>query len=375
MEYLRTPDHAGQTDKSTAPAGSPDRAGIKSSFQQLFTPALGVHGTFLTPVPTGSGLTPFLGGPGTTTPGLVTPGIGMMSGFTPAPKGGAPNASPDMMLNSPYLQAAAKEAVRREFMNMPSYIAGVGAVPLAAASPQQRQLVYTKDGNPVPQSETGTTTQAERDEAADAEVPSGSPQTSTKDKNSDETSSPPAKVPESKPSNPPASSAPATSAAAPHPPFANRQAPFYAPAPGGMFIMPPHMVPGAMAGGAAGPMYMHAPMMYAQPGAHGMMMMAAPHAQLAHAAVAARGPPKPETADERKARIEQEKQDLIREFKKKTREAALVRFRQKRRERRFGKLIRYECRKQLADARPRVKGRFVRIRPTDNNEDAQVVPQ
>ena len=309
----------------------------------------------------------------------------MMSGFTPAPKTGAssgtaPNASPDMMLNSPYLQAAAKEAVRREFMNMPSYVQGVGAVPLAASSPQQRQLVYTKDGNPVPQTDTATSTTAANAEAekgnTDARVPSGSPQSSTKAKNGDESSSPPAKVPESKTgSTVPTSSAPTSSAAAPHPPFANRQAPFYAPPPGGMFIMPPHMMPGAMAGGAAGPMYMPAPMMYAQPGPHGMMMMAAPHAQLAHAAAAARGPPKAETPEERKARIEQEKQDLIREFKKKTREAALVRFRQKRRERRFGKLIRYECRKQLADARPRVKGRFVRIRPTDNNDDAQVVPQ
>jgi hypothetical protein len=67
--------------------------------------------------------------------------------------------------------------------------------------------------------------------------------------------------------------------------------------------------------------------------------------------------------------VEQEKQDLIREFKKKTREAALVRFRQKRRERRFGKLIRYDCRKKLADARPRIKGRFVRVKDGEECED------
>lgn len=85
-----------------------------------------------------------------------------------------------------------------------------------------------------------------------------------------------------------------------------------------------------------------------------------------------------EPTDEKKSRVELEKQELIREFKKKTREAALVRFRQKRSERRFGKLIRYDCRKKLADARPRVKGRFVRIKNDELGEDesecAQVVP-
>lgn len=85
-----------------------------------------------------------------------------------------------------------------------------------------------------------------------------------------------------------------------------------------------------------------------------------------------------ELSADKKIRVEQEKQDLIREFKKKTREAALVRFRQKRSERRFGKLIRYDCRKKLADARPRVKGRFVRTRADELGEDefdcAQVVP-
>lgn len=85
-----------------------------------------------------------------------------------------------------------------------------------------------------------------------------------------------------------------------------------------------------------------------------------------------RDPSKPETSVERKERLEREKQELVRLFKKKTREAALVRFRQKRRERRFGKHIRYDCRKKLADARPRVKGRFVRAK-TDDEKD-QVVP-
>jgi len=67
-----------------------------------------------------------------------------------------------------------------------------------------------------------------------------------------------------------------------------------------------------------------------------------------------------ETTEERKEREQREKEEMIREFKRKTREAALIRFRQKRRERRFGKQVRYDCRKKLADSRPRVKGRFVR---------------
>lgn len=39
---------------------------------------------------------------------------------------------------------------------------------------------------------------------------------------------------------------------------------------------------------------------------------------------------------------------------------ALARFRSKRASRSFAKKVRYECRKQLADSRPRVKGRFVK---------------
>lgn len=41
------------------------------------------------------------------------------------------------------------------------------------------------------------------------------------------------------------------------------------------------------------------------------------------------------------------------------RQEALTRFRNKRANRSFRKRVRYECRKQLADSRPRVKGRFV----------------
>ncbi|GJD07360.1 hypothetical protein Gasu2_17260 [Galdieria sulphuraria] len=44
----------------------------------------------------------------------------------------------------------------------------------------------------------------------------------------------------------------------------------------------------------------------------------------------------------------------------KIREAAVVRFRQKRKERNFANVVRYDCRKRVADARPRFKGRFVK---------------
>lgn len=42
------------------------------------------------------------------------------------------------------------------------------------------------------------------------------------------------------------------------------------------------------------------------------------------------------------------------------RETALMKFRQKRKERCFGKKIRYVSRKQLAEQRPRLRGQFVR---------------
>ncbi|XP_057786195.1 two-component response regulator-like APRR5 [Salvia miltiorrhiza] len=47
------------------------------------------------------------------------------------------------------------------------------------------------------------------------------------------------------------------------------------------------------------------------------------------------------------------------------REAALTKFRQKRKDRCFEKKVRYESRKKLAEQRPRVKGQFVRQLPTD----------
>jgi len=64
--------------------------------------------------------------------------------------------------------------------------------------------------------------------------------------------------------------------------------------------------------------------------------------------------------DSKKAKFDLTRETLTRELQKKTREAAIVRWKQKRRERLSGKHIRYSCRKKLADARPRVKGRFVK---------------
>mmetsp|Transcript_12520 Transcript_12520/g.50922 ORF Transcript_12520/g.50922 Transcript_12520/m.50922 type:complete len:245 (-) Transcript_12520:506-1240(-) len=64
--------------------------------------------------------------------------------------------------------------------------------------------------------------------------------------------------------------------------------------------------------------------------------------------------------DSKKAKFDLTRETLTRELQKKTREAAIVRWKQKRRERLSGKHIRYSCRKELADARPRVKGRFVK---------------
>lgn len=70
-----------------------------------------------------------------------------------------------------------------------------------------------------------------------------------------------------------------------------------------------------------------------------------------------------ETSDsDSKSEADAEKERLERtaEQRKKRRMEALARFRSKRANRSFTKKVRYECRKQLADSRPRVKGRFVR---------------
>ncbi|GMI71370.1 pseudo-response regulator 7 [Hibiscus trionum] len=50
------------------------------------------------------------------------------------------------------------------------------------------------------------------------------------------------------------------------------------------------------------------------------------------------------------------------------REAALTKFRQKRKERCFQKKVRYQSRKRLAEQRPRIKGQFVRQTPNNNDQ-------
>ncbi|KAH1039019.1 hypothetical protein J1N35_040762 [Gossypium stocksii] len=51
------------------------------------------------------------------------------------------------------------------------------------------------------------------------------------------------------------------------------------------------------------------------------------------------------------------------------REAALNKFRQKRKERCFEKKVRYQSRKKLAEQRPRIRGQFVRQVPENKNKD------
>jgi hypothetical protein len=52
-----------------------------------------------------------------------------------------------------------------------------------------------------------------------------------------------------------------------------------------------------------------------------------------------------------------------------SREARLMRYREKRKNRRFEKTIRYASRKAYAESRPRIKGRFAK-RADDNDADA-----
>lgn len=66
------------------------------------------------------------------------------------------------------------------------------------------------------------------------------------------------------------------------------------------------------------------------------------------------------TESEQKTDAEKDEAERSAEQRKKRRMEALARFRSKRANRSFTKKVRYECRKQLADSRPRVKGRFVR---------------
>ena len=56
-----------------------------------------------------------------------------------------------------------------------------------------------------------------------------------------------------------------------------------------------------------------------------------------------------------------------------SREARLMRYREKRKNRRFEKTIRYASRKAYAESRPRVKGRFAK-RADDNDAEAAGFP-
>ncbi|KAI4334458.1 hypothetical protein L6164_019151 [Bauhinia variegata] len=54
------------------------------------------------------------------------------------------------------------------------------------------------------------------------------------------------------------------------------------------------------------------------------------------------------------------------------REAALTKFRQKRKERRFDKRVRYYSRKKLAEQRPRIRGQFARSTVSDKREEKDI---
>ena len=51
------------------------------------------------------------------------------------------------------------------------------------------------------------------------------------------------------------------------------------------------------------------------------------------------------------------------------REARVLRYREKRKNRKFEKTIRYASRKAYAESRPRIKGRFAKRTETDNEVD------
>ncbi|KAJ0259101.1 Two-component response regulator-like APRR9 [Hirschfeldia incana] len=67
-----------------------------------------------------------------------------------------------------------------------------------------------------------------------------------------------------------------------------------------------------------------------------------------------------EKAKEKEEEEEGEGGGVTAQQRRSEREAALMKFRMKRRDRCFGKKVRYESRKKLAEQRPRVKGQFVR---------------
>lgn len=300
------------------------RQDIKNSFHALFSPG-----------PGGVSPSPFLSGAYPYYPGItpyIAPSQSPPIGETEDSDGkkGMENVDKSALMTSPHLRRAAKEAMAREFMNMPTFATGGVDQPssgtLSTASVEQTVPGGggASDGKEGTSAEHGVPVSGEKKDGKDGDKGEGGEKTGV-----------------------------------------------------GM----PHMIPMYpmnMRGFPQPPPGMHA----MHPMGYPMQMMFAGHPPQhmmgGYMPVARNTPFKQpikanETAEEKKARIEREKEDLIREFKKKTREAALVRFRQKRRERKFGKLIRYDCRKKLADARPRVKGRFVRVK-TPNDDDAQVVP-
>lgn len=56
------------------------------------------------------------------------------------------------------------------------------------------------------------------------------------------------------------------------------------------------------------------------------------------------------------------------------REARVMRYREKRKNRKFEKTIRYASRKAYAETRPRIKGRFAKRTDTDNEADQWFIP-
>lgn len=317
------------------------------------------------------------------------PSVTSATPVNPSPSSAHDHHTPDNALSSPYLAAAAKEAVRREFMNMPACLSqplqsvpstGERVVPGKHRNLSTRGAVPSKGGgvsaHAVSVSSVGTRPMSLSN--GDAKVPSPVIGTTQSDGSQTQHGDDLEKKNAEKDVNEAREEDKDERKSVEGDVMGMPMMQHY-------FVPPGHgPPPGMMMLGPNGQMMMaSAPGMYAPPGMMmfgrqqgfpGGIMMGGP-LQGSIVPTPQGGSMKAETIDEKKKRIEHEKQELIREFKKKTREAALVRFRQKRRERRFGKLIRYDCRKKLADARPRVKGRFVRIKDDEeDDESAQVVP-
>uniref|UniRef100_A0A6T6C3Z9 CCT domain-containing protein n=1 Tax=Compsopogon caeruleus TaxID=31354 RepID=A0A6T6C3Z9_9RHOD len=329
MEYLSTPNVWKEIGLEP-PGSSSGKHYLLQTFQGLFSP--GIDGAFdgLPSLPA----TPALGLNSGTDENQTVPEIKTGS---PLPKGFSSlvvSGEEDEVLSSSPLRRAAKEAVAKEFRSMNVINSSKEEINRSSAAPK------TTRKRPNTQEHSGET--------------QATPEGSTAQAGHETT----------QPHRPPV---PVVSYSAPLPPPYNGQLPSYA----------VHMGPmghyGAMAPNQFGQMPMGMGMM-----AHPMYMMycppgtQVPHPPPAETTGKETAPAAMTSAGDKKEREKREKEALVRELKKKTREAALVRFRQKKRERKLGKLIRYDCRKKLADARPRVKGRFVRA---DDPLEIQVVPE